>query len=175
MATVRRTVISEPSDDVVETSESGTRFDSATERRWALDACDVITLLVGLFFTITGILALIELGFTDFPSEATTEVFGLAHTQIWGGISILLGLIALAGVGSIGRTGNTFAGALMLVVGIVALAARESLDAVMATNSAYGWTATILGAVVLLAAIAIPSVARSDRVVGGQRVVEHRL
>lgn len=159
MATVRRTVVSEP--DTVESA----RYDRVAERRWAFDASDVVTLLVGLFFTIMGVIALINLGFDDFPSEATTEVFGLVHTHIWAIVSIVLGLIALGAVGSIGRSGSTFAGALLLVVGIVVIAARENFDAVMATNSAYGWTAAILGVVVLLAAIAVPSVARADRVV----------
>lgn len=160
MANLRRTIVTEPAD-----TPEAVRYDRATERRWALDASDVVTLLAGLLFTIMGVLALVELGFTDFPSEATTEVFGLMHTQIWAIGSIVLGLIALGGVGSIGRAASTFAGGLMLVVGVVVIAGRDSFDAVMATNSAYGWTAAIVGALVLLAAIIVPSTAHSDRVV----------
>jgi hypothetical protein len=160
MATVRRRVVSDPEvGDPV-------RYDRATERHWALDGSDIITLLVGLFYAVVGVLALIDLGFADFPSEATTDVMGLTHTQLWGIISIVLARVLLAGVGGYGRSTTTFAGALLLVVGIVVVAANDKLDATLATNEAYGWASIVLGAIVLIAAIAIPSVAtRSDRVI----------
>ncbi|MEO7428631.1 MAG: hypothetical protein ABIY48_04525 [Acidimicrobiales bacterium] len=142
------------------------RRDRATERRWALDASDVISLLGGLVFVVMGLLALVDLGFKEFPSEVTSDVFGLAQTQIVGIVSIVLGLLMIAGSGAIGRSTTIFAGALTLVAGIVVVAAHDQLDATMATDKSYGWFALLIGAVVLIAAIAIPSVAtRSDRVV----------
>jgi hypothetical protein len=143
------------------------RYDSAaTERRWALDAADVVSLVAGLIVGVIGLLALVELGFSDFPSEATTEVAGMGMTQLWAIASIVLGLLLVAGCGSVGRSTMTFAGAITLVAGIVIIAAGEDLDATMLAESSYGWLLAIIGAVVLVAAIAIPTVAhRHDRVV----------
>lgn len=158
MGVVQRRTVSEDADAV--------RYDRQTERRWALDASDIIALLAGLLFLVMGLLALVELGFTDFPSEEVTDVMGLAHTQLVGIVGIVLGLLLLAGVGSVGRSVTIFAGALTLVVGIVVVAASEELDATLATEEAYGWLAVVVGAIVLLAAIAIPSIAtRHERVV----------
>lgn len=151
---------------VSETDVNADRYDRQVERRWALDASDVISLLAGLLFGVMGLLALIELGFSDFPSEATTDVFGVTHTQLWGIADIVLGLLLIAGCGSIGRGVMTFAGAITLVVGIVVVAAFDQLDPTLATEKAYGWLAVLVGAIVLIAAIAVPSIAtRSDRVV----------
>lgn len=151
---------------VSETDTGHDRYDRQVERRWALDASDVISLLAGLLFGVIGLLALVDLGFGDFPSDATTEVLGLTQTQLWGIASIVLGLLLIAGSGSIGRSATIFAGALTLVVGIVVVAAWDRLDPMIATDQAYGWLAILVGAVVLLAAIVIPSTAsRHDRVV----------
>jgi len=159
MGVVQRRTVSEADSDVV-------RYDSAVERRWALDASDVISLLGGLLFVVMGLLALVDVGFADFPSEATAEVFGIAQTQLIGIVSIVLGLLMIAGSGSIGRSTTIFAGAITLVVGIVVVAAYDQLDATLATEKAYGWLAILTGIVVLVAAIAIPSVAsRHERVV----------
>jgi hypothetical protein len=159
MGVVQRRTVSEGDVDVV-------RHDRATERRWALDASDVISLLAGLLFVVMGLLALVDLGFKDFPSEATADVFGIAQTQLVGIVSIVLGLLLIAGCGSIGRSTTNFAGAITLVVGIVVVAAYDQLDATIATEKAYGWLAILTGIVVLVAAIAIPSVAtRHERVV----------
>lgn len=161
MATVRQTVVSEP----VETGRA-VRFDRATERRWAFDASDVVSLLAGLLYVVMGLLVLIDLGFSDFPREATTEVFGLGQTQLWGAIGIGIGLLLLAGAGGYGRSLTTFAGALLVVGGIVVVAALDELDAMLATEEAYGWFAIVTGAIVLLAAIAVPTVrSREERTV----------
>ena len=161
MGTVRQTVVSEP-------AEAGrtVRFDRATERRWAMDASDVVSLLAGLLYGVMGLLVLIDLGVSDFPSEATTEVFGLGQTQLWGCIGIGIGLLLLAGAGGYGRSLTTFAGSLLVVIGIVVVAALDELDAMLTTEESYGWLAIVVGALVLLAAIAVPTVAsREERVV----------
>ncbi len=164
MGVVQRRTVSET--DAGADTGAVVRHDRATERRWALDGSDVIALLGGLVFVVMGLLALVDLGFADFPSQVTSDVFGMAQTQIGAIVAIGLGLLLLAGSGSIGRSTTIFAGALTLVVGIVVVAAHDQLDASMTTDKSYGWFAILIGAVVLIAAIAIPSVAtRSDRVV----------
>jgi len=161
MGTVRQTVVSEPVD-----AGRTVRFDRATERRWAMDASDVVSLLAGLLYGVMGLLVLIDLGFADFPSEVTTEVFGIGQTQLWGAIGIAIGLLLLGGAGGYARSLTTFAGALLVVIGIVVVAALDELDAILATEEAYGWLAIVTGAIVLLAAIAVPTVAsREERVV----------
>jgi len=163
MATFRRSPVPAHAGHA---DEAAYRSDRVTERRWAFDVSDVVALLAGLFYVVIGVLALIDLGFSDFPSEATTSVAGLAHTQLWGVVGIVMGLLLLAGAGSTGRGTTTFAAALLVVIGIVVVAAVDDLDATLATETAYGWTAVAIGVVTLLAAIAAPSVAtRSDRVV----------
>jgi hypothetical protein len=161
MGVVTRRTVSE-----TEAGPAPARYDREIERRWALDASDVISLLAGLLFGVMGLLALVKLGFSDFPSEATTDVLGLTHTQLWGLADIVLGLLLIAGCGSIGRTTTIFAGAVTLVVGIVVVAAWDQLDATMATEQGYGWLAILVGVVVLVAAIAVPTTAsRRDVVV----------
>jgi len=161
MSTVRRTRMAEPAH-----AGPAVRYEGATERRWAFDASDVVSLLAGLFYIVMGVLVLIELGLSDFPSEATTQVFQLTQTQIWGGIGIGVGLLLIAGAGTYSRALTTFAAALLVVMGIVVVAALDELAAVLATEEAFGWVAVVVGAVTLLAAIAAPVVAtRTERVV----------
>jgi UDP-N-acetylmuramyl pentapeptide phosphotransferase/UDP-N-acetylglucosamine-1-phosphate transferase len=161
MSTVRRTSMSQPAH-----AGPAVHYEGATERRWAFDASDVISLLAGLFYVVMGVLVLIEVGVSDFPSEETTQVFELTQTQIWGGIGIAIGLMLLAGAGTYGRSLTTFAGALLVVGGIVVVAALDELDATMATEETYGWVAIVAGALTLIAAIASPVVAtRRERVV----------
>ncbi len=162
---VRRTP--DPADERMMTTDSMAE-DRQTERRWSMDASDVLSLLAGVFYLVIGIIAFINLGFDDFPAEATTLVAGLEHTHIWAIVSVVLGLLFLGAAGSWGRGLTTFAGALSLVIGIVVVAARDEFDPVLATNDAYGWVAIAIGAVVLLAAIAVPTVEhhRRDRMVG---------
>ena len=161
MSTVRRTRMSEPAH-----AGPAVRYEGATERRWAFDASDVFSLFAGLFYVVMGVLVLIELGLSDFPSEETTQVFQLTQTQIWGCIGIGIGLLLVAGAGTYGRSLTTFAAALLVVMGIVVVAALDELDAVLATEEAFGWVGIIIGAVTLLAAIAAPMVAtRTERVV----------
>lgn len=167
MATVRRAVVQEPA-----TAGTTVRLDRATERRWAMDGSGVVSLIAGLLYGVMGLLVLLDLGISDFPSEATTEVMGFTQTQLWGCIGIGLGLLLLAGAGGFGRGITTFAGALLVVMGIVVVAAMEDLDATMATEEAFGWFHIVSGVIVLLAAIAIPSIARRDRVVDDRYVEE---
>jgi len=155
MRRVHRTDDMDDIDRLRETSE--VREDRAMERRWAFGISDVFSLAAGLFFMVIGVIALIELGFDDFPSEATTEVMGLLHTQIMAIASIVLGLLFLAGVGGFGRSVTVFASAVSVVAGIVVLATREEFDPEFATNEAWGWTALIIGLVVMLVAIAVPA------------------
>lgn len=169
MGTVRRRVVAEPA-----TAGTAVRFDRATERSWAMDGSGVVSLLAGLLYGVMGLLVLLDLGLSDFPSEATTEMMGFTQTQLWGCIGIGIGLLLLAGAAGYGRGITTFAGALMVVMGVVVVAALEDLDATMATEEAFGWFHLISGVVVLLAAILIPTVARRDRVID-DRVVEDRV
>lgn len=166
MGAVRHRVVSEPA-----TAGTAVRFDRATERRWAMDGSGVVSLIAGLVYGIMGLLVLLDLGVDDFPSEATTEIMGFTQTQLWGCLGIGIGLLLLAGAGGYGRSLTTFAGALLVVMGVVVIAALEDLDATMATEEAFGWFHIVSGVIVLLAAIAIPSIARRDRVVD-DRVVE---
>jgi hypothetical protein len=168
MGTVRRTTMSGPAH----AAGSAVRYEGATERRWTFDASDVVSLLGGLFYVAMGVLVLIELGVSDFPSEETTQVFQLTQTQIWGGAGIILGLMLIAGAGVYGRSLATFAGALLVVGGIVIVAALDELDATLATEEAFGWVAIGVGAITLIAAIASPVVAsRRERVVDDTTVV----
>lgn len=169
MGTVRRRVVSEPA-----TAGSTVRLDRATERSWAMDGSGVISLIAGLVYGVMGLLVLLDLGLSGFPSEATAEVMSFTQTQLWGCIGIGIGLLLLAGAAGYGRSITTFAGALMVVMGIVVVAALDDLDATLATEEAFGWFHIVSGAIVLLAAIAIPTVARRDRVVD-DHVIEDRV
>lgn len=138
-----------------------------------MDGSGVISLIAGLVYGVMGLLVLLDLGLSDYPSEAIVEVMGFTQTQLWGSIAIGMGLLLLAGAAGYGRSITIFAGALLVVMGIVIVAALEDLDATLATEEAFGWFHIVSGAIVLLAAIAIPTVARRDRVVDDRVVEDH--
>jgi hypothetical protein len=137
---------------------SGTaRQDWELDRRWAMDASGLLAIGAGVLFIVVGLVALVDLGVGDFPSGARAEVVGLGLTQIWAAGSIVLGLLFLGGVGGYGRSLVTFAGAVAVVAGIVAISAHERLDATLAASTSYGWMTLLVGGAVLAGAIAPPS------------------
>lgn len=153
MVRIHETVVTDPQPETTDVIRE--------ERRWSFDGSDVIALLAGLLYTVLGAVALVKLGVGDFPSEETTQVADLTMTQMWASICIGLGLLFLAGVGSIGRSITTFAGAVAVVMGLVVVAALDEFDAMFATEEAFGWIAVAVGAIVLIATIAMPSMASS--------------
>ena len=168
MATVRRRVVSEP-------AAAGTTVRLDRERSWSMDGSGVVSLVAGLLYAVIGLLVLLNIGLSDFPSEETTQVMGFTQTQLWGCIGIGIGLILLAGAAGYSRGTTMFGGALLVVMGIVIVASIEDLDATMATEEAFGWFHIVTGVIVLLAAIAIPTVFRRDRVVDDRVVADNRV
>ncbi|HEX4868801.1 MAG TPA: hypothetical protein VFV32_14415 [Acidimicrobiales bacterium] len=135
----------------------GRHTDFELDRRWAVDASGLMALVAGGIFLVVGAIALVDLGTGDFPSPVRAEVLGLGLTQIWAIGSIVLGLLFLGGVGGYGRSLITLAGAVAVVAGIVAISAHDRLDPTLAASTSYGWTTLVVGGVVLLGAIAVPT------------------
>ncbi|MGI8662838.1 MAG: hypothetical protein ACR2LQ_06445 [Acidimicrobiales bacterium] len=141
------------------------RYDRVDERSRVVDPNRVIALLAGLGFLLLGALVLVDTGFGDFPSNPIASVAGFTQTPLLGVIDVALGLLLLAGAADRDRSMSVFAGGLMLVAGIVAAVEAEKLPAAVRTNSGFGWTVALVGAIVLIAALVIPTAYSRSRVV----------
>jgi len=122
-----------------------------------LDLSRIVSLLGGLFLILLGALVLIDTGLHDFPSAPTTEVFGFTQTPLLGALDVGAGLLLLIGAVDPSRALSILTGALILMGGVILLAANDKLDQSLQANDAYGWMAVALGGVVLLVALLAPS------------------
>jgi hypothetical protein len=116
-----------------------------------------------LFYAILGALVLIDLRLTDFPSTATTDFFGPTQTQLWGTIDLGVGALLIIGAATWGRGLTTVLAAALVVGGVVVVAALDQLPDRLRTESAYGWLAIVVGVVLLVVAMVVPSVAGTRR------------
>jgi peptidoglycan/LPS O-acetylase OafA/YrhL len=136
------------------------RRDEIVDRESRIDPSRIVAMLAGIGMLVLGAIVLLETGLDGFPDEPTTEVAGLMHTPLIGVIDIGLGALLLAGAASSSRGLSTFTAALMIAAGLVAALATEDLPSELATNSEYGWMLVVVGAVVLIVDLLVPSVGR---------------
>src|SRR5262245_37457791 len=156
----RRTVVDDaPAEERARVTASESFFDISR----------IVSLFAGLFLILLGVLVLINTGLHDFPDSPTTEVFGFTQTPLLGVIDIGAGVLLLIGAVDPSRALSILMGALILIAGIVSLAASDKLDQSLQSNDAYGWMAVALGGVVLLVALLVPSHHRRQVTYRGDR------
>jgi hypothetical protein len=143
------------------TSVTGTT--KTTQRSWTFAPGQLVSLVVGVGFVIMGVLALVRAELDGSLATPVVEVLGYTHTAWLGLAEIGLGLLlVLAGTGAWGRPLSVLLGVIMVIGGVLVIAEPSQMPEELGLEEAYGWPLVILGALVAVAALALP-VWRSHR------------
>lgn len=144
-------------DEVVTTPAVRERVSSSTR----FTPARVITAIGGIVLLVIGLIALARGGLDGPLDEPVVQVAGMNHTPLLGligaGAGLLLLISALFFTDSGSRSASIFFGTLLGIGGIVAIATPESFES-LALESSYGWLCLIIGAVVVLANLLLPSI-----------------
>lgn len=104
-----------------------------------------------------GVIALLRAGVDASLADPTVDIFGYSHTAWLGLAEIGLGLLlVLAGTGAWGRPLSVLLGAAAIVAGVLVLAEPDQMPAELGMEKGFGWPLVGLGALVALAAMALP-------------------
>jgi hypothetical protein len=141
--------------EVRETARQGSS--STTARSWTFAPGQIVSLIVGVGFVITGLIALVRADLDGSLATPVVEVLGYTHTA-WLGIAELgLGaLLILAGTGAWGRPLSVLLGVAMVIAGVLIVAEPGQMPDELGLEKAYGWPLLISGAVVAVAALIFP-------------------
>ena len=141
---------------------------SVARRPWS--PAQYVAGLAGLFMTVLGGVAIARLLPADSFTGDTTTVMGMGFTIVMAVITLLLGLVFLAGAGrpSEGRAGLISLGVALLAFGIVIFIEPDALGGALGVNEASGLVYAIIGLVAAIAGIASPTLL-------SRRAVEERV
>lgn len=149
--------------DVVEERHDVTRDADATtptlvrERSWTFAPGQLVSMVVGGFLVILGTLALLRAGISEPLADPVVQVLGIDHTAWLGLAELALGLLLmLVGSGAWGRPLSVLLGAAMVVAGVLVVAESGAMPDELALERDFGWLLIPLGALVALAAMALP-------------------
>ena len=127
------------------------------ERSWSFAPGQLVSLVAGSALVAVGAVALVRAGLGEPLDAPIVEVLGYQHTAWLGLAEIGLGaLLMLAGTGPWGRWLSVLLGATAVVAGVVVLAEAGALPDELAAERDFGWPLVGLGAVVAVAAMALP-------------------
>ena len=127
------------------------------ERTWSFTPAQIVSFAVGSFLVVVGLLALLRAGVDGSLATPTVEVLTYRHTAWLGLAEIGAGsLLVLASSGPWGRLISIVVGAAIVVGGVLVLAEPGEIPAELGTERAYGWPVAALGALVAVAAMALP-------------------
>lgn len=132
----------------------------------------VIAGLIGLFLTVVGGVALARLLPTDSLTGETTTVLGMGFTVVMAGITLILGLVFLAGAGrpAEARSGMISLGVAMIAFGLVVFIEPDALGGALGVNETSGVVYAVVGLVAAIAGIVSPTLV--SRRATEERVVE---
>lgn len=127
------------------------------ERAWTFAPGQIVSLVVGVGAITIGLVAVIRAGIDGSLSEPVVQVLGYTHTA-WLGIGeIVVGLLLLlAGLDARSRGISVFLGTLAVIAGVLVLAEPARMPDELGLEKDFGWPLIVLGAVVALAALALP-------------------
>lgn len=127
------------------------------ERTWAFAPGQLVSLVAGGALVAVGVVALVRAG-TGRPLDTpVVQVLGWNHTAWLGLGEIGLGaLLMLVGTGPWGRWLSVLLGASTVVAGVIVLAEPAGLPDELALEQDFGWPLVVLGAIVAVAAMALP-------------------
>ena len=135
----------------------------ATDRSFHVSPAQVITGLAGIVLLVIGLIAVAKGGLSGSITDPVVDVVGFSHTPLLGLIEAGVGLVLLACAVWGSRASGVFMGTVIAVAGIVVAATPSSFSDTLATEASYGWFLIVLGAIVVLACLAIPD--RTSRTV----------
>jgi hypothetical protein len=127
------------------------------EQTWAFAPGQVVSFAVGVAAVAVGVLALVRAGVDGSLDTPTVGVLGYTHTAWLGVAEIAVGaVLMLAGTGPRGRPLSILIGAAAVVTGVVIIAEPDRTPAQLGLEKNFGWPMIGAGALVALAAIALP-------------------
>ncbi len=133
--------------------------------------------LLGLFMTVVGGVAVVRLLPTDSLTGETTTVIGMGFTILMAAITLLLGLVFLAGAGrpTEARPGLISLGVALLAFGIVIFIEPNAMGGALGVTETSGVVYALVGLVAAIAGIASPTVvtrrAVEERRIEGDEVI----
>jgi len=134
------------------------------ERTWTFAPGQLISLIVGIGAVALGLVAMVRAGIDDSFAEPVVDVLGFSHTAWLGLAEVGLGvLLILAGTGAWGRPLSVLLGACMMIAGVLIGVETSAMPEELGLEQDFGWGLVLFGALVALAAMALP-VWRSRRV-----------
>lgn len=148
--------------DLIDTPVGATRATTESRR---FSPGQVVSGGLGALLTVMGIVAVTRAGIDSTLNQPVTDFLGITHSSYVGLFEIFCGLVLLLGAtGPTYRGATGFAGALLIVGGVVVAAGNLRILLEVGAERATGWMAVVFGAVAIAAAM-LPSVSRSSRVV----------
>jgi hypothetical protein len=127
------------------------------ERSWTFAPGQLVSMVVGGGLVVLGTLALLRAGISEPLADPVVQVMGLDHTAWLGLGEIGLGLLLmLVGSGAWGRAISILLGATMVVAGVLVVAESGALPDELGLERSFGWLLVPLGALVAVAAMALP-------------------
>ncbi|MET0903866.1 MAG: hypothetical protein ABWZ52_11545 [Acidimicrobiales bacterium] len=128
-----------------------------SERVWTFAPGQLVSLIVGVGAVAIGLLAMVRAGIDGSFETPTVEVLGFTHTAWLGLAEVGVGvLLILAGIGAWGRPLSVILGAGMVIAGVLIGVAPDEMPAELAVEEDFGWALAAIGAVVAIAALALP-------------------
>jgi hypothetical protein len=138
-------------------TETVDRDTTVRERTRTFAPGQLVSLAGGVALVVVGAIALMRAGVGEPLASPTVDVLTYSHTAWLGIAEIALGaLLILAGTGAWGRPLSVLLGAATVSAGVLVLAEPGQMPEELGLEKAYGWPLVILGAVVALAAMALP-------------------
>jgi len=132
-------------------------------QRFAFDS--FIVGLIGVFFTVLGLVVLARAGTDGSMEEPVVKVLGFTHTATLGIIEAAIGVCLLICAAATTRAGAVFFGVLLGIGGIVGAIQTDSFDESLALESGLAWLAVIAAVIVVLVSLLVPRVwSTTDRV-----------
>lgn len=137
--------------------ESATTPTLVRERSWTFAPGQLVSMVVGGALVIVGTLALLRAGISEPLAEPVVQVLGLDHTAWLGLAELGVGLLLmLVGSGAWGRPFSVLLGAAMVVAGVLVVAESGAMPDELGLERGFGWLLIPLGALVAVAAMALP-------------------
>lgn len=142
---------------VVADGDASPMATTVRERTWTFAPGQVVSFAAGVATLAVGVIALLRAGVDASLAQPTVHILGYSHTAWLGLAEIGLGLLlVLAGSGAWGRPLSVLLGAATLVAGVLVLAEPGQMPSQLGIEKAFGWPLIALGAIVALAAMALP-------------------
>ena len=135
----------------------------ASSTQYAPDA--VIAAVVGLVLLVVGLIVVVRAGVSGPLSSPVVTVLGFRHTATLGILEAAIGLCLLASGAARARGAELFFGLVLGVAGVVGAVQATSFRTSLALQSSMAWLCVLAAAVVVLAALLLPRMARRASVV----------